>query len=132
MVHNSAPGESKSLRILIADDHHLIRTGLRKLFTANPLLQVVGDAANGVEAISLARTLQPDVIVMDVAMPQKGGIEATREIHRTLPQIQIVGLSTYDDETIERAMREAGAQAYFNKAENTDFLFDYLLSLTKG
>ena len=74
-------------------------------------------------------TLQPDVILMDVAMPHKNGIEATQEIHGTLPHIQIVGLSTYDDETTERAMREAGAQAYFSKTESTDRLFDYVLSL---
>ena len=62
-------------------------------------------------------------------MPQMNGIEATREIHRTLPHIQIVGLSTHDDENTERSMREAGAEAYFTKNEGTDRLLDYLLSL---
>jgi DNA-binding NarL/FixJ family response regulator len=89
----------------------------------------VGEAANGVEAISHAKALQPDVILMDVAMLQKSGIEATQEIHDTLPHIHIVGLSTYGDETTERAMREAGAQAYFSKTESTHRLFDYVLSL---
>jgi CheY-like chemotaxis protein/anti-sigma regulatory factor (Ser/Thr protein kinase) len=125
----SAHGTSKSLRILIADDHAVARAGLRELLSARRELRVVGEAANGVEAISHAKTLGPDVILMDVAMPQKNGIEATREIHDTLPHIQIVGLSTYADDTTERAMREAGAQAYFSKTESTDRLFDYVLSL---
>ena len=89
----------------------------------------MGEAANGVEAISRAIALQPDLIVMDVAMLQMNGIEATREIHRARPRIRIVGLSTHDDENIERAMREAGAQAYFTKNEGTDRLVDYLLTL---
>jgi PAS domain S-box-containing protein len=128
-VYNPARGTSKSLRILIADDHAVVRAGLSELFGERPELRVVGEAANGVEAIARAKTLQPDVILMDVAMPQKNGIEATREIRDTLPQIQIVGLSTYGDETTERAMRDAGAQAYFSKTESTDRLFDYVLSL---
>jgi PAS domain S-box-containing protein len=129
LVSNFARGTSKSLRILIADDHAVVRAGLRELFGEHPDLRVVGEAGNGVEAISRAKTLQPDVILMDVAMPQKNGIEATQEIHDTLPHIQIVGLSTYGDETTERAMRDAGAQAYFSKTESTHRLFDYVLSL---
>jgi DNA-binding NarL/FixJ family response regulator len=66
---------------------------------------------------------------MDVAITQKNGIEATQKIHGMLPHIQIVGLSTFADETTERAMREAGAQAYFSKTESTRRLFDYVLSL---
>jgi PAS domain S-box-containing protein len=128
MVYN-ARGTSKALRILIADDHPVVRAGLREMFGNRPLLQVVGEAANGVEAISHAKALQPDVILMDVAMPQKNGIEATREIHETLPHIQIVGLSTHGDETTEREMREAGAQWYFTKTEGIDRVLDHLLSL---
>jgi len=128
-VYKSTRGTSKCLRILIADDHAVVRDGLRELLSGRPEIQVVGEASNGVEVISHAKTLQPDVILMDVAMPQKNGIEATREIHDTLPHIQILGLSTFCDETTERAMREAGAQAYFSKTESTHRLFDYVLSL---
>src|SRR5262245_17603874 len=128
-VYNSARGRSRSLRILIADDHAVARAGLRELFSERPPLHVVGEVANGVEAISQAMALQPDVIVMDVSMRQMNGIEATYEIHRTLPHIKIVGLSTHDDESTERSMREAGAEAYFTKNEGTDRLLDYLLSL---
>ena len=127
--YDSAAGTSKPLRILIADDHVVARAGLRELFSERPGLQVVGEAANGVEAISQAMALQPDVIVMDASMPQMNGIEATREIRGALPHIQIVGLSTHDDENSERSMREAGAEAYFTKNEGADRLLDYLLSV---
>jgi signal transduction histidine kinase/ActR/RegA family two-component response regulator len=126
---DSANDTSKSLRILIADDHAVARAGLRELFSQHHSLRVVGEAANGVEAISQAIALQPDVIVMDVSMPQMNGIEATRQIHGALPHIRIVGLSTYDDEDTEHAMREAGAEAYFTKNEGADRLFNHLLSL---
>jgi PAS domain S-box-containing protein len=129
LVHNFARGTSKALRILIADDHAVVRAGLRELLSERTELRVVGEAANGLEAISQAQALNPDVILMDVAMPQKNAIEATREIHDALPHIQIVGLSTFRDETTERAMREAGAQAYFSKTESTHRLFDDVLSL---
>jgi DNA-binding NarL/FixJ family response regulator len=75
--------------------------------------------------------LQPDVIVMDISMPRMNGIEATREIHGALPHVQIVGLSTHDDEISERSMREAGAEAYFTKNDGADRLLNYLLSIGK-
>jgi signal transduction histidine kinase/ActR/RegA family two-component response regulator len=129
LVYDSADGTSKPLRILIADDHVVARAGLRELLSERPALQVVGEAANGVEAISQAMALQPAVIVMDVSMPQMDGIEATREIHRAMPHIQILALSTHDDENCERSMREAGAEAYFTKNEGADRLLNYLISL---
>jgi CheY-like chemotaxis protein/anti-sigma regulatory factor (Ser/Thr protein kinase) len=131
MADDSSPATAKSLRILIADDHAVVRAGLRQLFNGHSSLQVVGEAANGVEATSKAIELQPDVVVMDVSMPQMNGIEATREIHLTVPQIRIVGLSTHADENWERLMRQAGANAYFTKTEGTDRLFNYLLSLAE-
>jgi PAS domain S-box-containing protein len=130
LIYDSAGGRSKSLRILIADDHAVARAGLRELFGRRPELQVVGEAASGVEAITQAVALQPDIIVMDVSLPQMNGIDATGEIHRTMQHIRIVGLSTHDDESTERLMRKAGAEAYFTKNEGTDRLLDYLLSLT--
>src|SRR5262249_46238907 len=111
------------------DDHVVARAGLRELFGEGPALQVVGEAANGVEAISQGLALQPDVIVMDVSMPQMNGIEATREIHEALPHIRIVGLSTLDDENSELAMREAGAEAYFTKNEGAEQLLNYLQTI---
>jgi PAS domain S-box-containing protein len=130
MGYDSLDG-TKRLRILIADDHVVARAGLRELFSEHGGFKVVGEAANGIEAISQAAVLQPAVIVMDASMPQMNGIEATREIHRVMPHIQIVGLSTYADEDSERSMREAGAEAYFTKSEGADRLLNYLLSLQK-
>jgi signal transduction histidine kinase/ActR/RegA family two-component response regulator len=135
LVYDSAIGTSKPLRILIADDHVVARAGLRELLSERPVLQVVGEATNGIEAISQAKALQPDVIVMDASMPQMNGVDATREIREALPHIQIVGLSTHDDENSERSMREAGAEAYFTKNEGADRLLSYLLFVqiqTKG
>jgi PAS domain S-box-containing protein len=135
VVYKPAEGKSKTLRILIADDHVVARAGLRELLSERPVLQVVGEAVNGIEAISQAAALRPDVIVMDVSMPQMNGIAATREIREAMPHIPIVGLSTHDDENSERSMREAGAEAYFTKNEGADRLVDHLLSLralTKG
>jgi len=126
---DSAAVTSKPLRILIADDHVVARAGLRELFSERPGLWVVGEAANGAEAVSQAIALQPHVIVMDASMPQMNGIEATREIREALPHVQIVGLSSHDDEISERLMREAGAEAYFSKNEGADRLLDYLLSV---
>jgi PAS domain S-box-containing protein len=127
LVSDSAT--SKYLRVLIADDHAVARAGLRELFSRCPPLYVVGEAANGIDAISQAIALKPDVIVMDVSMPQMNGIDATREIHATLPRIRIAGLSTYEDQSTERLMRQAGAEAYFTKKEGTDRLLHYLRSL---
>jgi PAS domain S-box-containing protein len=129
LAYASTGDTSGRVRILVADDHVVARAGLRELFSERPALQVVGEAANGVEAISQATALQPDVIVMDVSMPEMNGIEATRQIHGTLPHIRIVALSTYDDEDTKRSMREAGAEAYFNKNEATDRLLEHLLSI---
>src|SRR5262249_52658698 len=129
VVYDSAKGTPKSLRILIADDHAVARAGLRELFSKRPELQVVGEAASGVEAITQAVALQPDVTIMDVSLPQLNGIDATREIHHTMGHIRIVGLSTHDDESTERLMRQAGAEAYFTKNEGTERLLDHLLSL---
>jgi CheY-like chemotaxis protein len=128
-THEAAGGPLQVLRILIADDHAVVRAGLRELFTSRPELRVVGEAADGTDAISQALALQPDIIVMDVSMPQMSGIEATRKICSSLPHIQIVGFSTHDDENIERLILGAGAKAYFTKNEGTDRLLTYLLSL---
>jgi PAS domain S-box-containing protein len=130
VIYDSASGTSKSLCILIADDHAVVRAGLRELFNQRPQLLIVGEAASGCEAISQAMALQPDVILMDVSMPQMNGIEATRQIRGTLPHIRIVGLSTYDDEDTKRSMLEAGAEAYFTKNEGANRLLDHLLSLS--
>jgi DNA-binding NarL/FixJ family response regulator len=102
-------------RILIADDHAPFRDGLRALLLSVPEIEVVGEATRGDEAIALAATLQPDVILMDINMPQVNGIEATRRILHTSPHISILVLTMFeDDETVFAALR-AGARGYLLK-----------------
>jgi PAS domain S-box-containing protein len=106
-------------RVLFADDHHVMRQGLIKLVSGQPNIQVVGEAANGQEALDQAHHLRPDVVVMDVSMPEMDGVEATRRIKAELPEIRVIGLSMFDDEHISQTMREAGAEAFVSKTAST-------------
>jgi DNA-binding NarL/FixJ family response regulator len=100
----------------LADDHHIIRQGLASLLRLEPDIEIVGEASNGAQAINLARSLRPDVVVMDVSMPVMNGVEATAEIQRDLPGIQVIGLSMHEDGEILSSIRMAGAIAYVSKA----------------
>ncbi|MFO8082904.1 MAG: PocR ligand-binding domain-containing protein [Desulfobacterales bacterium] len=108
--------DSGKIRVLFADDHEVMRQGLIQLINDQPDIQVVGEAANGLEAVDQARRLKPDVVVMDVSMPEMNGIDATRRIKSELPEICVIGLSMYEDELIVRAMSEAGAEGFVSKA----------------
>ena len=87
-----------SLRMLIADDHPLVRSGLRALLAAAEDMEVVGEAATGEEAVTLAQTLQPEVVVMDLRMPGINGIEATRRVVQANPQIRILVVTLFEDD----------------------------------
>jgi signal transduction histidine kinase/CheY-like chemotaxis protein len=117
------------LRILIVDDHAGVRNALRVILDELPQLSVVGDATNGVEAIRHAHTLRPDVILMDIAMPQLDGIEATARIRVELPEIRILGLSMQPRGTASHAIEEAGAEAFFVKGVDTQRLIAYLMTM---
>ena len=117
-----------ALRILIVDDHAAVRSALRGMLHQRPQLSVVGDATNGFEAIAHAYTLEPDVILMDVAMPHMDGIEATARIHDELPIIQILGLSTHARSETADAIQRAGAAGFFVKGTDTQRLIDHLLA----
>lgn len=103
------------LRILLVDDHGLMREGLRALLAREPDLEVAGEAADGRQAVALAASLQPDVVVMDVVMPGLSGLEATRQIVEARPATRVLGLSMHTDRTYVRGMFEAGAQGYLLK-----------------
>jgi two-component system CheB/CheR fusion protein len=103
------------IRVLVVDDHAIVRECFVRQLDSQPDLAVVGEAANGQEAIQRAKALQPDVILMDVDMPHMDGIEAARQITQQCPHIAIIGLSLYEDDTISRRMTEAGASAYVSK-----------------
>jgi two-component system, NarL family, response regulator NreC len=103
------------VRILLADDHTIVRQGLRKLIEERADWQVVAEAADGREAVRLAEQLHPDVAVLDVAMPLLNGIEATRQITRRLPRTRVLVLSMYADEAYVTQMMQAGATGYLLK-----------------
>ncbi len=105
----------KKLRILLADDHIVMRTGLRALLERQPNLEVVGESENGRETIELSASLKPDVVVMDVGMPILNGIEATRTIVGQQPTTAVVILSMYSDESYVMRALKAGARAYLLK-----------------
>ncbi len=103
------------IMVLFVDDHAIMRQGLMRLLTGQPNIRVVGEAANGREAIERVRQLKPDVVVMDVSMPEMDGIEATRHIKAEFPEVRVIGLSMYQEEQIANSMREAGAEAFVTK-----------------
>lgn len=111
------------LRILIADDHLMVREGLIALLNEQGDFQIVGEAEDGLEALSLADQLNPDVIIMDVNMPNLGGIESTRLIRGRHPHIQVIGLSLHESEAIENAMLSAGAATFLRKDGPAETLF---------
>jgi two-component system response regulator NreC len=105
----------KKIRILLADDHVMVRQGFRMILAAQPDMEIVGEAGNGREAVELAERLQPDVVVMDVAMPELNGIEATRRLAASSPRTRVLALSMYKDSVYVREILRAGARGYLLK-----------------
>ena len=103
-------------RVVLVDDHRLMREGLQALLEEQADIEVVGQAGNGAEAVQMAETLRPDVMVMDVLMPVMDGVEATRQIRATCPEVRIIGLSMFDEADMARKMLQAGAATYLPKA----------------
>ncbi len=103
------------LTVLLVDDHALVRRGFRRILEDEPTFQVVGEASDGLEAVQLAEHLHPKVIVMDCALPQINGIEATRRILAKFPDIAILMLSMHSEDTLVRQSLEAGARGYILK-----------------
>mgnify|MGYP001763999587 CR=1 FL=1 len=115
--------EGKRIRVLLADDHAVLRAGLRALLAAEGDLQVVGEASEGAEAIRLCQALRPDVVVMDIGMPGVSGIDATARIKRDLPGTKVLILSMHDDRGYLRQVLRAGASGYvLKKAADTELL----------
>jgi len=104
-----------SIRILLVDDHQIVREGLRALLELEHDLTVVGEAANGRQAVELAGRLQPDVVVMDVAMPELDGIEATRRTKEAAPQAKVIALSMHSDRRFVTRALAAGVSGYLRK-----------------
>jgi DNA-binding NarL/FixJ family response regulator len=120
------------VRILIAEDQALVRRGTTMLLSMEPDMEVVGQACDGIEAVAMTEQLRPDVVLMDLHMPRQGGVAATREITRKLPGIQVLVLTTLnDDETVFEAVR-AGAHGYLLKDVTEQELLDTIRALRRG
>ena len=104
-----------AVRILIADDHKIVREGLCAMFEKQAEMEVIGEAEDGVTAVQLARELRPDVIILDVSMPEMDGIDATRRLLKDVPETKIIALSMFAKKTFVTKMLEAGASGYVLK-----------------
>jgi two-component system, NarL family, response regulator NreC len=122
----------KRIRILLADDHAVVRQGFRMILSAHSDLEIVGEAGNGREAVDLAATLRPDVVVMDVAMPDLNGIEATRRVTASNPHIRVVALSMHKDSVYVREILRAGARGYLLKDSVADDLVAAVRAVAGG
>lgn len=103
------------IRVLIADDHGVLRAGLRALLNAEHDMEVVGEAADGDEALHLAGVLRPDIVLMDLGMPRTGGIEATRQLRILLPEVSVLILTVHEDDCLLREAIASGASGYILK-----------------
>jgi two-component system, NarL family, response regulator NreC len=122
----------KKLRILLADDHIVMRTGLRALLERQPNLEVVGESENGRETVGLAASLRPDVVVMDVGMPVLNGIEATQMIVNQCPSVAVVILSMHADESYVMRALKAGARGYLLKDSAAADLIGAIQATSQG
>jgi DNA-binding NarL/FixJ family response regulator len=121
----------KTLRILVADDHEVVRQGMRALLEVHPGWEVCAEAANGREAIELAKQTKPDVVVMDLSMPELNGLEATREIVKALPKTEVLILTLHESEQLVRRVVESGARAYVLKSDAGRSLVEGVAALSR-
>ena len=122
----------KPLRILVADDHEVVRKGLRAILTGRPGWEVCCEAANGREAVGQALELRPDMIIMDISMPDLNGLEATRQIVDQLPRAQVLILSAHESENLVRQMLTSGARGYVLKSDIGEDLIAAVEALSRG
>jgi DNA-binding NarL/FixJ family response regulator len=120
------------MKVLIADDHGIVREGLKSLFKKQQDIEVVGEAQDGKEAVDLARQLRPDIVVMDVTMPNLNGIDATRAIMKECPDTKVIALSMHAYKTVVREMFKAGAFGYVLKSCLFDELNNSFEAIRKG
>jgi NarL family two-component system response regulator LiaR len=124
--------QKQPIRILIADDHAIVRAGLRTLITAKPGMELVGEAEDGAQAVALAHSLKPDVIVLDMVMPRKDGLEAIKEIKRDNPEARILVLTSFDSDERVFAAIKAGALGYLLKDSLPQQLLEAIHDVYQG
>jgi len=127
-----SPLPGKQVTVLLADDHTIVRQGFRALLEAEADIVIVGEAATGRQAVQLARKLQPDVAVIDIAMPLLNGLEATRQITKEVPSTKVLILSSYDDDEYVHQLGEAGAAGYLLKEKAVTDLLHAIREVMKG
>ncbi len=121
-----------NVRVLLVEDHELVRSGIQTMLERDPRVEVVGGAANGAEGIEMARRFRPDIVLMDIQMPILNGIDATRQIVRELPNTKVIMLTMHDAETHDLQALNAGAVGYLHKNTNPDDLLRAVHTVAKG
>lgn len=122
----------KRIRILIVDDHAVVRAGIHLLLDSQSDLEVVGEAQNGREGLVQAQKLKPDVVLMDIAMPEMGGVEATQAIKKTCPEAQVLALTMYEDPAFFFRILQAGASGYVIKGADPGELLDAIRAVAQN
>lgn len=120
------------IRIVIADDHGIVREGIRMILASQEDFEVVGEASTGREAVELARHMKPDVVLMDISMPDLNGIEATRRIREELPSVQVLGLTMHEEENYVFQMLKAGGAGYVLKRAASEDLVAAVRAVHRG
>lgn len=122
----------EKIRVVIADDHPVVRTGLRLMLGMEEGIELVGEAADGVAAVHLVSSLQPDVVVMDVRMPAMDGLEAIEQIRAKFPHIAIIVLTTYDEDELMLRSLQAGVRGYLLKESNLETVLQSIERAARG
>jgi two-component system response regulator NreC len=122
----------KRIRILLADDHAVVRQGFKMILSAQTDMEIVGEAGNGREAVEQAEQLRPDIVVMDVAMPELNGIEATRRLAASMPHTRVIALSMHKDSVYVREILRAGARGYLLKDSGAGDLVSAIRAVASG
>jgi len=123
---------AKRMRVLIVDDHAIIRDGLRAILEAQPDIEVVGEAMEGREALEKADELRPDVVIMDLTMPGMGGLEATRQLKLLYPDVRVMALTMHESDDYFFQVLQAGADGYFVKGGSSAELLSALRTVSRG
>lgn len=122
----------KKIRVVIADDHAIVREGVRMILSAHPDIQVVAEAATGHQALAMAQATRPDVVIMDISMPGMTGIEATAQIRQRLPEVNVIALTMHEDDHYVFQLLRAGAAGYVLKRAAATDLVDAVRAASRG
>jgi DNA-binding NarL/FixJ family response regulator len=122
----------KSIRVLLADDHPVVRGGIRALLEKDGEIEVVGEASNGVEALKLAETVSPDIMLLDMELPDIEGTQVARQIQQHYPEMKILALSAHDDAFYIKGVLESGASGYLMKDEAPEMILEAIRGVARG